>query len=710
MKNLEIEINTNNEELSPSLGRSSTSNTPVPAKKVPALNSRKLPSTQALRNARRVERANIDITNNLPPTQTHSLDVPLVSDSDLEVVDNEGGQQELYTNLPENAATMIEPKTASFLPSDSFVKKNENGVYGESTPVKKAYPTPNPNGFSTTPSSEKRQITEDRKQKDYTTPVVVQPFSVSFKNEKTTNTFPQPLPVSNALQQTSSLVNNVDLISEPVLHEQDDETIFSSSVKLFEQNQPIKKEELRTLTEKDKEDLIEEIEAGIMAAVIARLRDQGFATDADERAAIFGMGVLGLPGGLNSELAQRARQLLEELTNAYQTRALKLNQATTPLLPNPKRSIQQMFDRLFRLGKLQPLLDDPTIEEVKVNAPDSIWVIVKGQNGGNRKVTSFKFRTDEEVLELVKRVASVLGRRVDEASPILDLQLPGGERLNAVIPPITPHVTLTIRKHSDQISSLEELVRRGTMTLSCKNFLSACVKAHQNILVTGGTGCGKTSLLNCLGAKINRQERAVIIEETSELQIHKVVEDAVTLQTRPANIEGNGEVTLWQLVKSSLRMRPNWLVLGEIRGSEAMETLLAISSGHAGMCTLHASDPYMALERLAFLAGMSRESPDPNRVNSLIAKAINIVVHLKQEEVTGKRYLNSIIEVVGYDNKVQANEIFGRNQSGEDNEDGELRWTNTLPKCLESLRAVGLDWEKHIKVVEERLKNTDTGD
>ena len=276
-----------------------------------------------------------------------------------------------------------------------------------------------------------------------------------------------------------------------------------------------------------------------------------------------------------------------------------------------------MFDRLFKLGKLQPLLDDPAIEEIKVNAPDKVWVIVRGSGGGNRKVTGVKFRDDEETLELVKRIASVLGRRVDEASPILDLQLPGGERLNVVIPPIAPHVTLTIRKHSEQINSLEELVRLGTLTLAAKNFLSACVKAHLNILVTGSTGSGKTSMLNCLGAKINRSERAVIIEETAELQIHKVVEDAVTLQTRPANIEGQGEVTLWQLVKSSLRMRPNWLILGEIRGAEALETLLAISSGHAGLCTLHASDPYLALERLAFLAAMSKDSPDPVRIKLL---------------------------------------------------------------------------------------------
>lgn len=435
---------------------------------------------------------------------------------------------------------------------------------------------------------------------------------------------------------------------------------------------------------------IEEVEGTLLAAVITKLRIERLIESGNEQdQGLFGVELVNAADGLNSEVAQYTRELLGQEITRYNQRAARTNGL---VLPNPKTSQRRMFDRLFRMGKLQPLLDDPAVEEIEVNAPDKVFVILAHKG---KKLTNLRFRDDEEVLALVKRMAASAGRHIDEASPLLDLQLPGGERLNIVIPPIARHVTVTIRKHNPTINSLEELVERGTLSRPAAIFLAACVAAHQNVLVCGGTGTGKTSMLNCLGSKIDRQERVVVIEEIAELQIERVVSDTVALQTRPANIEGQGEIALWALIKNSLRMRPTWLIVGEVRGTEALEMLLAITSGHAGMCTLHADDPYSALDRLATLAGMSKESPDEGRLTSLIAKAIKIIVHLRHDLTTGKRLVSSVLEVTGREEgKVLGNEIFYLKE----NENGlpQLTWTGTMPRCLAQLEAVGLNWENQV--------------
>lgn len=442
---------------------------------------------------------------------------------------------------------------------------------------------------------------------------------------------------------------------------------------------------------------LEEIEATLLAAVITKLRvERLIETDNEQDQGFFGVGILGTPGGVSPEIARYTGELLAEEISRYNHRAARTNGL---ILPQPKISQRRMFDRLFRMGKLQALLDDPAVEEIEVNAPDRVFVILAGKG---KKLTNLRFRDDEEVLALVKRMAASGGRHVDEASPLLDLQLPGGERLNVVIPPIARHVTVTIRKHNETINSLDELVGRGTLTRSAAIFLSACVATHLNTLVCGGTGTGKTSMLNCLGSKIDRHERVVVIEEIAELQIDRVVTDTVALQTRPANIEGQGEIALWTLIKNSLRMRPTWLVIGEVRGTEALEMLLAITSGHAGMCTLHADDPYSALDRLATLAGMSKESPDEQRLTALIGKAIKIVVHLKHDLTTGRRLVSSIMEVTGREEgKVLGNEIFSLREDADNLP--QLTWTGTMPRCLAQLEAVGLNWERQIAAEEAEI-------
>lgn len=451
---------------------------------------------------------------------------------------------------------------------------------------------------------------------------------------------------------------------------------------------------VKTNTGYDSQIQTEEIESTLLAAVITKLRVERLIESGNEQdQGLFGIGILGTPGGVSPEVATYTGELLAEEISRYNNRAARTNGV---ILAQPRISQRRMFDRLFRMGKLQSLLDDPAVEEIEVNTPEKVFVILADKG---KKLTDLRFRDDEEVLALVKRMAASAGRHIDEASPLLDLQLPGGERLNVIIPPIARHVTVTIRKHNETINSLEELVERGTLTRSAATFLSACVAAHLNTLVCGGTGTGKTSMLNCLGSKIGRQERVVVIEEIAELQIERVVTDTVALQTRPANIEGQGEIALWALIKNSLRMRPTWIVVGEVRGTEALQMLLAITSGHAGLCTLHADDPYSALDRLATLAGMSRESPDEQRLTALIGKAIKIVVHLRHDLTSGRRLVSSILEVTGREEgKVLGNEIFTLKESS--NGLTRLVWTGTMPRCLSQLEAVGLNWEQQIAAQE----------
>ncbi len=464
------------------------------------------------------------------------------------------------------------------------------------------------------------------------------------------------------------------------------------------------------------ETFIEEIEAELLGAVITKLRLESVITS-DEGQNLTGSDLFGINSGVRPEVAEYTSRLLLEEISRYNSRAARTNR---PLLPQPELSRQRMFDRLFRLGKLQPLLDDPQVEEIIVDSPEKVFIILsnnfttaaanngdsRAKKGPNKQRIKLRFRDNEEVLSIVKRIAATAGRHVDEANPLLDLQLPGGERLHVVIPPVSRNVAVTIRKHSQQINSLEELVKRGTLSRPAATFLSACVAAHLNILVSGGTATGKTSMLNCLGSKIDSGERVVVIEETAELQIERVVSDTVAMQARPANIEGKGEISLGDLVRNSLRMRPSWIVVGEVRGAEALMMLLALTSGHAGMATVHADNPKAALTRLKTLAGMARESPQEQVLTDLIVGAIQIVICLKHDPSTGRRLVSSIWEVSGQENgQPLGNEIFALRQLNQAVREGSqpyLYWTGTMPRCFWQLEEVGLDWERQITASQEQ--------
>src|ERR687886_270286 len=269
------------------------------------------------------------------------------------------------------------------------------------------------------------------------------------------------------------------------------------------------------------------------------------------------------------------------------------------------RLASEIADEVLGLGPLEPLLRDPTITEVMVNAWDRVYF---ERNGVIRRADT-AFRDDSHVLNIIDKILRPVSRRLDDSSPMVDARLPDGSRVNAVIPPLAVHgPSLTIRKFSRELLAADDLVRLGTLGRSTLDFLSACVRARANILVSGGTGTGKTTLLNLLSAFIPSHERIVTIEDPAELQIKH--EDWVSLETRPPNIEGKGQVLQRDLVKNALRMRPDRIIVGECRGGEAFDMLQAMNTGHDGsLTTIHANSPRDALSRIENMVLMAVELP-----------------------------------------------------------------------------------------------------
>ncbi|MBV9546099.1 MAG: CpaF family protein, partial [Chloroflexi bacterium] len=330
----------------------------------------------------------------------------------------------------------------------------------------------------------------------------------------------------------------------------------------------------------------------------------------------------------------RIRTLIHDRVAGYQRRAAATN---APLLLEPDAVEQRLFDGLLRLGILQPLMDDPAIEEVICNGPHRIFAI---QDGRKRLVSDLYFEDDDELRQLIKRLLGPAGRRLDESSPMVDARLPDGSRLNAAIPPATTRwCCVTIRKFLLRAHALEELVQLGTLTESAAQFLEAGVQAGVNILVSGPTGAGKTTLLNALGASIaSVDERIVTVEEVAELQLERQLPDCVALQARAGNVEGAGEVRIRDLVRNALRMRPTRIVVGEVRGAEALDMLLAMNTGHEGsLTTIHGNSPRDALDRLATLAMMAEERLSGEALTRMVARTIELVLQLRFEPITGRR-------------------------------------------------------------------------
>jgi pilus assembly protein CpaF len=352
------------------------------------------------------------------------------------------------------------------------------------------------------------------------------------------------------------------------------------------------------------------------------------------------------------------------------------------------RLFEQIAAEILGFGPLQNLLEDETITEVMVNGAKNIYI----ERGGKISRVPVSFESDEHVMRIIDRIVAPLGRRIDESSPYVDARLPDGSRVNAVIPPISlVGPTLTIRKFSKNPITIEQLIKFGSITPEALQFLKACVEARLNIVISGGTGSGKTTLLNILSTFIPSDERILTIENAAELQLRQ--EHVVTLESRPPNIEGRGEVTIQQLVVNSLRMRPDRIIVGEIRDEASLDMLQAMNTGHDGsMTTAHSNGPRDTLSRIETMALMGGMDLPIRAIREQIASAIDLVCH--QERMRdGTRKVVNITEVNGMEGDViTMTDVFAFEQSGiEDGKViGRLRPTGLRPKSINQIEAAGI--------------------
>ncbi|MBU6164685.1 MAG: CpaF family protein [Alphaproteobacteria bacterium] len=355
-----------------------------------------------------------------------------------------------------------------------------------------------------------------------------------------------------------------------------------------------------------------------------------------------------------------------------------------------RQLVEDILDELLGLGPLEPLLKDPTISDIMVNSATKVFV----ERRGRIEEVGTRFASDQHLLRIIGKIVSNVGRRVDESSPMVDARLPDGSRINAIIPPLAiDGPCLSIRKFPPSRTSIDKLVEYGSMTVDCATMLKAVVASRRNVIVSGGTGSGKTTMLNALSASIGSHERVVTIEDSAELQLQQ--SHVVRLETRPANIEGRGEVNQRDLVKNALRMRPDRVILGEIRSGEAFDMLQAMNTGHDGsMTTLHANTPRDALSRLEQMIGMSGIDISPKSARAQIASAINVVLQLERLQ-DGTRRVTSVAEITGMEGDIiLMQEIFKFVREGVDGEGrvvGEMRPMGVRPKFMEVLKSRGYD-------------------
>ena len=370
--------------------------------------------------------------------------------------------------------------------------------------------------------------------------------------------------------------------------------------------------------------------------------------------------------------------------------------------PERHRLFEQIAAEILGFGPLQPLLEDETITEVMVNGAKNIYI----ERAGKIIRVPLSFESDDHVMRIIDRIVAPMGRRIDESSPYVDARLPDGSRVNAVIPPISlVGPVVTIRKFFKNPITLEQLVKFGTISQEALQFLKACVEARLNVIISGGTGSGKTTLLNILSQYIPGDERIVTIENAAELQLRQ--EHVVTLESRPPNIEGRGEVTIRQLVINALRMRPDRIIVGEIRDDAALDMLQAMNTGHDGsMTTAHSNSPRDTLSRIETMTMMAGMELPVRAIREQVSSAIDLVVH--QERMRdGSRKVVNITEVSGMEGDViTMTDIFLFEQSGfEDGKViGRLRPTGLRPKFIDKIEAAGIHLPASIFGIGERRR------
>jgi pilus assembly protein CpaF len=381
-------------------------------------------------------------------------------------------------------------------------------------------------------------------------------------------------------------------------------------------------------------------------------------------------------------------QMQRDIGDIVQEMLKENNQALNTV--ERKQLVEDILDELLGLGPLEPLLKDTSISDIMVNSATKVFV----ERSGKIVEVGTRFANDAHLLRIIGKIVSNVGRRVDESSPMVDARLPDGSRINAIIPPLAiDGPCLSIRKFPPSRTSLDKLVGFGALTADCAVMLRAVVASRRNVIVSGGTGSGKTTMLNALSASIGSHERVVTIEDSAELQLQQ--SHVVRLETRPANIEGRGEVNQRDLVKNALRMRPDRVILGEIRSGEAFDMLQAMNTGHDGsMTTLHANTPRDALSRLEQMIGMSGIDISPKSARAQIASAINVVLQLERLQ-DGTRRVTSVAEVTGMEGEIiLMQEIFKFVREGVDEQGkviGEMRPMGVRPKFMEVLKARGFE-------------------
>ena len=391
---------------------------------------------------------------------------------------------------------------------------------------------------------------------------------------------------------------------------------------------------------------------------------------------------LAVSGVSQEELARQAGAMIREI----------LSQLTVPLPPELPMAVleKELIQEAIGLGPLEYLLERDDITEIMVNGPDQVYV----ERGGVLYRTDTSFADNNQVLSAIERIVSPLGRRIDESSPMVDARLPDGSRVNAIIPPLAlSGPTVTIRKFSKKPFTASDLIRFGSVSADIVRFLAVCVAVRKNILISGGTGSGKTTLLNVLSSFLPNRERIVTIEDAAELQLHQ--EHLVRLEARPPNVEGRGAVTIRDLVRNALRMRPDRIVVGECRGGEALDMLQAMNTGHDGsLTTIHANSPRDALSRLETLVLMAGFDLPLRAIREQIASAIHIVVQISRER-DGSRKIVNVSEITKMEGDViTMQDLFAFRQTGYDAENritGVFEPTGGVPTFLEEITRAKLD-------------------
>ncbi len=397
------------------------------------------------------------------------------------------------------------------------------------------------------------------------------------------------------------------------------------------------------------------------------------------------------------DLAQ-AQKLPEEELRAECSRRVDqlLSEERAPLTGEAKRRlVREVMDEIFGLGPLEELRRDTTVSDILVNGPDQVYV----ERMGTLQKAGARFRDEAHLMQVIRRIASKVGRRVDESSPMLDARLSDGSRVNVIIPPLALQgPVMSIRQFAVVAITAEQLVDLGSANADMLRFLEAAVRSKLNVVISGGTGSGKTTLLNVLSRWIPDNERVVTIEDAAELQLQR--EHVVSLETRPPNTESRGEVVQRDLLRNSLRMRPDRIIIGEVRGGETLDMLQAMNTGHEGsMTTIHANSPRDALRRIENMANMAGFNYPVHVIRDQMSSTLDLVVQVAR--VTGgRRKLTSIVEVQGMEGEVVlTQELFRFHQVGIDDDGharGEFEACGVIPQFAGRLRAEGVDLPAHL--------------